>query len=212
MCSSVVDHMAAARDSYLGAGYSEWEVEWAIQNARIVAQAMDLARGSSNRDRDMARNIGWILDHNPDAKIVLWAHNGHVAAGGILNWSTMGSCLREKYGTEMVVFGFSFQSGGFQALDLVNSGLKEFQAPPAAEGSFDAALAAAGLPLFALDLRGAATDPAAAWFREARPARNIGAGYADVYEPNYYLNVVAPAAYDAVFFVGSTTRARPVQP
>jgi len=40
----------------------------------------------------MADNVKWILDHNPKAKIVLWAHNGHVATEGF-SYETMGSVL-----------------------------------------------------------------------------------------------------------------------
>jgi len=212
LCSAVIDHMTAARDSYLAAGYSEWDADWAIQNARIVAQAIDQARGSANRDPDMARNIRWILDHNPDAKIVLWAHNLHVAAGGIPNWASMGSFLRETYGADMLVFGFSFDRGGFQAIDMVNGGLKAFEAPPAHDGTFEAALSATGLPIFALDLRTVPAETPAAWFRDPHSTRNIGAGYADGYDSNYYMKVALPVAFDAVFFVDSTTRAQPVQP
>lgn len=212
LCSAVVDHMTAARDSYLAAGYSEWDADWAIQNARIVAQAMNQMRGSANRDLDMARNIRWILDHNPGAKLVLWAHNLHVATGGVPDRQPMGSFLRDTYGTGMVVFGFSFNRGGFQALDVINGGLKAFEAPPAPDGSFDAALAATGLPLFALDLRSVPAEGSASWFRRPLLTRNIGAGYAEGYDSSYYLNLALPVAFDAVFFVDSTTRARPVQP
>ena len=39
-----------------------------------------MARGGGYRDQCMAENVAWILDHAPKgSKIVLWAHNGHVA-------------------------------------------------------------------------------------------------------------------------------------
>jgi len=135
-----------------------------------------------------------------------------VAAGGIPNWASMGSFLRETYGADMLVFGFSFDRGGFQAIDMVNGGLKAFEAPPAHDGTFEAALSATGLPIFALDLRTVPAEPPAAWFRDPHSTRNIGAGYADGYDSNYYMKVALPVAFDAVFFVDSTTRAQPVQP
>ena len=45
---------------------------------RLQADA-DARRQLVSRDRSMADNVKWILDQNPNAKIVLWAHNGHVA-------------------------------------------------------------------------------------------------------------------------------------
>ena len=121
----------------------------------------------------MADNVKWILDHNPGARIVLWAHNGHVAAGGF-SFKTMGVALREMYGAAMVVFGFSFGEGSFQAMTQGGGGLKTFTVPLLPPDSLDAMLASAGLPIFALDLRNAP-----AWLRESRRARQIGAVYPD---------------------------------
>ena len=75
--------------------------------------------------------------------------------------------------------------------------------PPAPSGSLDATLAAARLPLFALDVRAAPE-----WFRQARGSRQIGAIYPDG-EPYALMgNIVAPEAYDAMLFVETTTVAR----
>lgn len=73
------------------------EIDWAIQNARVVLQCMQMRAGEVTRDRSMAENIKWIADHSPDAKIVVWAHNGHVqkAAQG---FPPMGSSLQESGG------------------------------------------------------------------------------------------------------------------
>jgi len=75
--------------------------------------------------------------------------------------------------------------------------------PPAPSGSLDATLAAARLPLFALDFRAAPE-----WFRQARGSRQIGAIYPEG-EPYALIgDIVAPEAYDAVLFVEATTAAR----
>lgn len=122
----------------------------------------------------------------------------------------MGSFLRQTYGSEMVVFGFAFNRGSFQAIDMINGGLRPFEAPPAAEGTLDAALAATGIPIFALDLRAAPASGPESWIREPHRSRNIGAGYATDYDANYFLNFPAPTAFDAILFVENTTRAVPV--
>jgi erythromycin esterase len=100
----------------------------------------------------MAQNIKWILDQNPKAKIVLWAHNGHVAKNFGWGYKTMGSSLREMFGEQMVVFGFAFNQGSFQAIER-GKGLHDFTVAPAPAGSLDATLAATGIPLLAIDLR-----------------------------------------------------------
>jgi hypothetical protein len=70
----VLTHMEASRESYLSKSAAK-EYDWAVQNARVVLQS----GRPMERDRAMADNVAWILDHAPaGTKIVLWAHNGHV--------------------------------------------------------------------------------------------------------------------------------------
>jgi erythromycin esterase-like protein len=198
----IVSHLDGGRAAYRTAGASERDIEWAVQNARVVLQAMQLRAGKLSRDQSMADNIKWILDQNPGAKMVVWAHNGHVATGGF-SYETMGSALRRMYGREMVVFGFSFNQGSFQAIEQGRLVLQPFTVPPAPSGSLDATLAAAGLPLFALDLR-----VAPEWFRQARGSRQIGAVYPEGAPYASMSNIVPAEVYDAVLFVESTTVAR----
>jgi len=199
---AVVSHLEEGRAVYRMAGASERDIDWAVQNARVVLQSMQMRAGQVSRDRSMADNVKWILDQNPGAIIVLWAHNGHVATKGFSN-ETMGGALRLMYGSEMVVFGFSFNQGSFQAIPQGGGALKNFSVPPAPPGSLDATLAASRLPLFALDLRAAPE-----WFHQARRSRQIGAVYPDG-EPYAFIgDIVAPEAYDAVLFVETTTVAR----
>jgi erythromycin esterase-like protein len=200
--SDIVAHLENGRAGYRARGASDREISWAVQNARVVLQTMQMRGNLVTRDRSMAENIKWILDQDARAKIVVWAHNGHVATGGF-SYETMGTALRKMYGNQMFVFGFAFNQGSFQAIPLGGGALRDFTVPPAKPGTLDAELAAAGIPLFALDLR-----LAPAWFKERRGSREIGAAYpAD--NPFAYVNeMVVPDAFDAVLFVERTTAAR----
>jgi hypothetical protein len=208
MWKAVVRHMEDSRDSYAKAGATKKDVDWAIQNARVVLQCMQMKANEVTRDRSMAENIKWILDQNPQAKIVLWAHNGHVASGSIRGYEPMGATLRNMYGTEMVVFGFAFGQGSFQAVEA-GGRLRDFTVGPIAEGSLDATLSSSKIPLFALDLRTAPKEgPVAKWLGESHPARMIGAMYSEKTPAGYVGDIVAPKAYDAILFVDQTTAAR----
>jgi erythromycin esterase len=200
--AAVVANLDERRAVYPTAGASDRDIEWAAQNARVVRQAMQMRANQVSRDRTMAENVKWILDQNPGAKIVLWAHNGHFATGGF-SYETMGTALRRMYRRDMVVFGFAFNQGSFQAIPQRGGTLRNFTVPPAPPGSLDATLAATGLPLLALDLR-AAPD----WFRESRQSGQIDAVYPED-EPYAYLGSIVPVeAYDAMLFVEATTVAR----
>jgi erythromycin esterase len=116
----------------------------------------------------------------------------------------MGQDLHEMYGDQMVVLGFAFNQGSFQAMGARGGGLRNFTVGPAPAGSLDALLGEAGIPLFALDLRNAPPP-----LREIRPSRQIGAVFANEMEANYFRRVSAPAIYDLILFVEKTTAARP---
>jgi len=198
----ILTHLDAGRAGYRARGAADSDVDWAIQNARVVLQAMQMRTGVIDRDRSMAANIKWIADHNPSAKMVVWAHNGHVAAGGMPT-PMMGSALRTMFGKEMVVFGFAFNQGSFQAIPQGGGSLKNFTVPPAKPDTLDGILAASKLPLFALNLRNAP-----AWFNEPHGSRQIGAVYPDGDAYAMVADIAAAKAFDALLFVESTTPAR----
>jgi len=207
-CAAVQLFIETNRSRYLAAGSSPRDVDWIIQNARIVQQYVQLNTRSKSRDESMADNIQWIADHNPGARIVVWAHNGHVnyAQPGM---APMGSYLRKVYGNQLVSFGFAFNQGGFQAWEI-GKGLHSFTVGPAPDGTLDHALAATGQSICAIDLRKLPEQgPVADWFRQVHPTRSIGSAYGDALAPSLWSSTPANRQFDALLFVEKTTAARP---
>ena len=189
--------------------------DWAIarQHARVLSQNIELRSpntlGSQLRDRAMAENILWMMGREgPDAKAVVWAHNGHVAtAEGAMGWY-----LRRNYGPDMVVFGFVFNQGGFQAMEgpvQTKGGLRPFEVAPAPAGSLDALLASADLQIAAIDLRTLPkSGPVAEWFAVPHDTRDFGAVF---FEHSSGLNQrCVPRIYDGLLFVEKTAPAKPL--
>jgi erythromycin esterase len=155
------------------------------------------------REAAMAANIKWILDQSPKAKIVLWAHNLHVMTSG----DSMGGKLRRMYGDKMVTFGFAFDEGSFQAFSAAADRLKNFTVPSAPARSLDATLKAAGIPLFALDLRTLPkTGPVTEWFSSGHTTRSIGSNYEEDWLNSVMVDQVAPQAFDAFAVRGENDR------
>lgn len=199
----ILGHLKSSKPAYLARGASAWDVEWATQNARVVLQSLQMKSREITRDHAMAENVEWILDQSPEAKVVLWAHNGHVATRA----GMMGSELRRVYGNQMVVFGFAFDQGSFRAIEP-NRGLRNFTVASAPAGSLDATLAVSGIPIFALDLRHVPADASvAAWLKEPHGTRSIGAVYSESW--NYFDDISPQANFDAILFVNHTTAALP---
>jgi erythromycin esterase len=186
------------------------EAGWrnARQDAVIIQQAVQMMIAGNQRisirDEAMAANVAWILEQEePEAKIMLWAHNGHVRTTLSDGRTWMGGHLRKCFGNEMVVIGFVFNQGSFQAIET-NKGLREFTVKTAPSGSMDAALEVTKIPLFALDLRAINKQPVTDWFKSPQKSREIGAGYSDDMES--WMLVQSPAeAFDILLFVDRTS-------
>ncbi|MHC4729698.1 MAG: erythromycin esterase family protein [Planctomycetota bacterium] len=165
LASRELERLRASRDAYVEKT-SEQEVEWALQNARVVLQCMQSRARMVPRDQSMAANVAWIARQNPEAKLILWAHNGHVARGE----RRMGGYLHETFGARHLPVGFATREGKYWAVGQKGRGMGAFelQAPPA--GSWEALLAQTGQPRLLLDLRKA---PDA--LRAGRLFRAIGA-------------------------------------
>lgn len=154
----------------------------------------------------MATNIEWILKEEGDgAKIALWAHNSHIA----VQPGRMGDFLRKAFGDRMVVFGMTFNQGGFHALRNEYS-FQDLDVRPARAGTLERTLAAAHAPVALIPFR---KLPAAGLdtihFNSDVPAEI--ACYSEENEARWHLpNVRAARAYDAMFFVDRTSAAHPL--
>jgi erythromycin esterase-like protein len=152
----LVEHLEASR-SRLAQSSTPAQADWAIRNAHVVYQ---WARGRVGnliavRDSSMAANVRWIADEaRRGSKVVLWAHNAHVAK----NPGRMGQWLADHYGKDMVVIGFATNDGGYTA--FTDGGLRSDNVlQPGPPHSLEAYAHATGLPCFLLDLRAARKVP-----------------------------------------------------
>jgi erythromycin esterase len=188
--------------------------EWSRtrQHARVLAQcAQSNSADNLVRDPSMAENVAWILEQEgPGSRIVIWAHNGHVGVNRAGDWTTMGYHLRRRFGSAMYVFGFAFNQGSFQAVEMTphaTSGLRPFTVGPAAEGTLENLMSRAGLTIAAVNLHDLPTEgPVAEWFSKPCSTRVIGSGYPVLQE---YQSVDARQVFDGVMFVETTSAAQP---
>jgi erythromycin esterase len=220
--ATVLDAFTSQRADWISrTSETEWHLarQSAIvldQFARINAmenETLSWAKSWRFRDQCMAANVRALLDaEGPHTKAVLWAHNGHVQRSPsvffkVIELTNMGSHLHTMFGPEMVVVGFAFNQGSFQAVDETGK-LRDHTVPPAPEGFVDAALAATGLPLLALDLANMPPDgPVAKWLAARPSQRSIGAVFHG--EHSNYSEAANPRnKYDILLFVDRTTAAR----
>lgn len=189
-------------------------VGWAIQNARVVTQAVALyaaviADPSSmfnTRDGSMAENVEWLAQAFPGERIVLWAHNGHVSRAEFMGMRPMGMNLAKAFGSDYLAVGFSTSGGTYTA--MTSGDWKVTQGNPLVpppDRSIEQVFSDAGVPMGILDIRDAARFP---WSREPRPMRSIGAM---VTEQQFYDCLVGDM-FDIVVHIEETSSSVPLTP
>jgi len=180
---------AAQRAGQILAEFDRHRTEWTAKSSApewrdarhaaatvVAASAMRVeANGLKYRDRMMAKNVEWLADEVfPGEKIILWAHNGHV-------WSDaedMGGWLRRRFGSAYYVVGTAFRRGEVYSYGVEgnqNKGAAAWPVVPAPEGSGDAVLSAAGMPLFFLDIRSVPPEgPLGVWLAATHRFNHVG--------------------------------------
>lgn len=204
---SVVAHLERKHEEY-GKRHDPRAVDWAIVNARLVLDSMEVREdggrsGRAVRDRAMARMVQWILDQTPQARVVLWAHNSHVARQP----RSMGRFLEEQFPGQMVVLGFATGEGSYRARSMSGKGLTDhgLQSPPV--DSYERIFQTTGLPRFILDLRTAvAGSPDSGWLAERRLFRAIGATRAT----RQFFPLTIRDAFDGIVWIDRTSAALPL--
>jgi len=181
----------------------------ALHSARAVQQFEDMAAAAASpaqatlmRDRCMAENVQWLMQQaGPTARMMLWAHNGHV----VNSPRTMGGALRSAYGLDYVNLGLVFGTGSFNAVGPLGtgySGLRAWYTSFVPGGSIESYFAATGRPLLLFDARRIASDASAPTVL-AGPLlmRSIGAVFAPASESGYFSYQVFPADFQLLIFV-----------
>jgi erythromycin esterase len=160
--------------------------------ARVIDQWEELAAASNDagyiiRDRYMAENVAWWHEtHAPGAKMVLWAHNGHISRVP----GAMGDNLSRRFGAEYLIVGQTFGSGSFNAVMVSNTyqilNLTAHQISGLREEAIERVFQATGADRLIFDARRLRTDntPAAEPLHLPVSIRAIGATYRPADGPN----------------------------
>ena len=83
------------------------------------------------RDQYLAENALWLLNNNKvkNAKMVIWAHNGHITYSNNQNPKRFGYYLKEKLGQSYFALALTFDEGSVRIFDVKGKerGYKEYQ-------------------------------------------------------------------------------------
>ena len=140
---------------------------WFMQNKIVLEQYSHYVHDSiwnGDRDRWMAENLLRIQKTNPQARIIVWAHNGHIQSKA----SRMGYYVSRELKQDYLTIAFSFHEGTFSAYG--KNGHSTYKAQTSYPGTFEYYFHVCGQPIFLLDLRKIKKDnPSSRWlFHESK--------------------------------------------
>ncbi|SOX54378.1 hypothetical protein MAAFP003_3054, partial [Mycobacterium ahvazicum] len=195
-----------------------------VRNAEVYYRAMFSGRVNSwnLRDEHMAETLEALLNHldrhdgAPPARIVVWAHNSHVGDARATEVSsdgqlTLGQLVRQRYGDESRLIGFSTYSGTVTAASDWGGIAERKAVRPALNGSIEELLHETGESSFlvAADLSAEAADPLGV----VRLGRAIGVIYRPETErQSHYFHVRPADQFDAMIHIDRTRALEPLEP
>jgi erythromycin esterase len=172
------------------------EKSWLSQNVRIIEQYLE----NDSRDRYMAENLLWIRSQNPNSKIVIWAHNGHIKKTDY----SMGKYLTDSLKNDYLTIGFTFHKGSYTAKG--DKGLSTYQAQESYPGTYEYFFNAINEPIFVMDLREAKKQNStySKWLMEQLSFRSVGAMKTD----NEFYETDLTADFDLLIFIRESTNSK----
>jgi erythromycin esterase-like protein len=205
---------------------AEDELFFAEQNARVVRDAeeyyhqMYRAEVSSwnLRDLHMAGTLDALIDHLDrrfgNTKVVVWEHNSHVGdaratAMGARGELNVGQLVRQSYGAEAVLLGFSTFDGWVTAASNWGAPAERKRVRPARPGSSEALLHQVGHPQYFVITHDDVVFDA---LSEPRLERAIGVIYRPETElQSHYFEARLAQQFDAVLHIDRTRALEPLE-
>jgi erythromycin esterase-like protein len=199
----------------------------AEQNARLVKNAEEyyrsMFRGRQSswnlRDTHMAETIDALVSYlrrrGRQPKIVVWAHNSHLGdaratemgARGELN---VGQLVRQKYGSDAVLVGFTTYTGTVTAATDWDDPGERKRVRPALPDSYEFGFHEMRIPRFFLDLRDGAGR--SELLSKPRLERAIGVIYRpDTERVSHYFRADMPRQFDGVYHLDETRAVEPLE-
>lgn len=162
---------------------------------RLLEQNTEL--NSFTRNQFMAENVLWIKDQNPNSKIILWAHNGHINKEPI----RMGKYLSNRLDKGYTAIGFAFHAGQYTAKG--ENGLTAYDAQEPYAGTYEYFLNCINEPYFILDIKRIKEDKneRLKWLIEELDLRIIGSRN----RPDEFLHKNISEDFDYLIFINKST-------
>jgi erythromycin esterase len=180
------------------------EFNWVFQNSKILEQKTQSLIDTTARDKVMAENIKWILDNNPNAKIVVWSHNDHIKKYDS-QYIPMGKHLSNMVGDDYKSIALSTSKGTYTAIsrNKINETIlrHDLIIPPMPKEKFVEYLDTFNEPILLVNVKEANQYKTQAF--SIKPILFLDIGASELINPFVSQNVFK--AFDGIIYISSTT-------
>jgi len=166
---------------------------------------------ASERDKAMADNCIRFLKSKKDSKLILWAHNTHIANLDIPNFKTTGAYLKDILGKQYINFGILFGEGSFSARrsDFKKQQTGEidtFTFGKPKDDSYASFFEQTGQSLSITDLRLIRSNPIfKSWQDYMYTVREVGSSFDPSEEDNFSQKIDLVNKYDGIIWIKKVT-------
>lgn len=170
-----------------------------LQNVDIIRQYIQLS--FIRRDKFMAENVKWLKENYLNSKVIVSAHNYHIAK---LNSDRMGYWINEMDNKDYVNFGFAFYEGTYSA--SIDGKLGTYNSEKAGPGTLEYKLNSLHIPIFILDLKAIRKDgnKLGNWILKDILFRKTGSGT----DKNEFIKTNVANSFDYLIFINKSTNSK----
>ena len=170
-----------------------------LQNIDIIRQYIELS--FIKRDQFMAENVKWMKENYQNSKVIVSAHNYHIAK---LKSDRMGYWINEMYNKDFVNFGFAFYEGTYSA--SIDGKLGTYNSEKARPGTLEYKLNSLDIPIFILDLKAIRKDDnkLGHWVLKDILFRKTGSGT----DKNEFKKTNVANSFDYLIFINKSTNSK----
>jgi erythromycin esterase-like protein len=182
--------------------------------AELMKQSLSLEEGflgggyAAKRDEYMARNAIWIKENFTAGteKMIIWAHNDHIAHAKIGGNYRMGYYLKAHYKENYYALSLVFDEGYTRAYDKTAKEFKSFYYPSSTyKGAIESVLKNISHPSFFINLT-SGNNELTDFFAKNKYQKSVGQAYHSELNKTF-LKLPVIECFDGLIFIKKTTAA-----
>lgn len=166
-----------------------------LLSLNLMDQYLEFKFKRKSRDKNMAKNVNYIIQHEGLNGTILWAHNGHIKRTG----GSMGEYLLKEYGEDYLSIGFAYHDGFYNTKK--DSKIQEVKSQTSFQGTYEYYLKSANSPMFFINLKEIQRNTKNIWLFESLEFRIAGA----TYQADEFFSTDLVKDFDAIIFISSST-------